>query len=337
MSQKRYIDARPVADGMPNPGEQRGVATGPKVEMACRSCGVRGLFNTLATREMMFGLKHPVEYAECPTCGSLQIVNIPENLGDYYPADYYSLSVNSSPPKPSSPWRRALAHLLVETPGLSGLSKNLGLKYPFLSWARTAGAKLDSGVLDIGCGSGRLLRRMQRSGFQKLQGVDPYAPQEFDEPGFKIQKAELEAVKGSFGLIIISHVLEHVPEPVEMLRRAKKLLSPGGAILVRVPVAGSHVAREFGPDWFNLDPPRHLVVPSIKGMHAIADRAGLKIFHTDFDSMEDSLSMSASYRSGISMKDAKPLPKKARLELRKEARRLNDAGEGDLAAYYLRA
>lgn len=218
--------------------------------MNCRACDQPDQFRRFTAREMMFGWRHAFEYAECLACGTIQIVTTPPNLSDYYPADYYSLSVAPAPPRPASFVRRIFARCLMHGPAAGWLTRRLSLRYPFFGWARASRASVHSAILDVGCGSGRLLRRMQRSGFTNLQGVDPYAPGDIAEPGFRLRRAELQSVEGRFDLIILSHVLEHLSDPVATLAMARRRLSADGTILARVPVAGSQLAREYGPDWF---------------------------------------------------------------------------------------
>jgi SAM-dependent methyltransferase len=53
-------------------------------------------------------------------------------------------------------------------------------------------------------------------------------------------------------------VLEHVPEPVAVLRRMLEWLAPGGVLIIEVPNAGGLGATLFGRSWVMIDLPRHL-------------------------------------------------------------------------------
>jgi SAM-dependent methyltransferase len=303
--------------------------------MICRACDNTQRFRIFSAKEMMFGWRHSFDYAECLDCGTIEIVKIPANLGDYYPKDYYSLSADGGSGGRPSLARKIATRFLLKAPGTGWITRKLSLRYPFLDWARLSGNGPDSAYLDVGCGGGRLLRRMQRCGFTNLRGVDPYAPQAVTERGFKIDQAELESVQGKFDLIILSHVLEHLADPVATLVTARGLLNPKGTILARVPVAGSKVAQDYGPHWFNLDPPRHLVVPSLKGMQLIAKKAGLTVSHIEFDAIEESALVSESYSKDVPMREMPKPPKAERNRLRRAAQELNRQGRGDLAAFFL--
>jgi len=180
-----------------------------------------------------------------------------------------------------------------------------------------------------------LLRRMQRYGFSNLTGFDPYTPLEADEPGFRVKRAELSAVTGTYDLIMMHHVLEHLVDPRQALLDARQRLNPGGKILVRIPLAASHTWRLYREHWFNLDPPRHLLVPSVKGMEALATRSGLRVESTGFDGTELTPRMSEHYRNDVPYSSH---PRDDRMKIRhfeREADAANRRGEGDQGVFLL--
>lgn len=305
--------------------------------LTCRACGFAGAFRVFEAREMLHGTRQRFAYGECPQCASLQIREIPADLSPYYPSDYYSLQPPPVRSKKVSGAKVVFGRwLLNPRSGLAGLAASrLQRKSPFFGWCRLASVGLDAAILDLGCGTGGLLRRMQRYGFSNLTGFDPYTPLEADEPGFRVKRAELSAVTGSYDLIMMHHVLEHLADPVRALVDAKARLNPGGKILVRIPVAASHTWRLYREHWFNLDPPRHLLVPSVRGMHALATRSGLKTEHTGFDGTEFTPRMSEHYRNDVPYSDH-PSDSPSRLrEFRKMADAANGRGEGDQGVFLL--
>lgn len=305
--------------------------------MKCACCQSPGPFRRFTAREMMFGRRECFEYDECIACGSYQICAVPVQLGDYYPPDYYSLELPEGlDHRPST--IRSLAGRLLSGLGGQALTRRLVRRYPFLHWASLGGASRDSRILDIGCGAGVLLRRMRRWGYRNLTGVDPYTKAELREPGLTVRRAELSEVTGEFDLIMLHHVLEHLPDPGSALRMARRLLLAGGAVLVRVPLAGSKLAREFGTDWFNLDAPRHLVIPSRAGLEELAAAAGFAVTHFECDGTEFSQLCSECYRRNVAKHEAPALPGTP-AEVRQARRRmaqLNRAGEGDCGLFVLR-
>jgi 2-polyprenyl-3-methyl-5-hydroxy-6-metoxy-1,4-benzoquinol methylase len=118
-------------------------------------------------------------------------------------------------------------------------------------------------VLDIGCGSGQFLACLARSGHE-CHGTELSAEtgkRASKIPGLRMHFGALDAetfAAGTFDLISIWHVLEHLPDPDHVLRLCHRWLVAGGALLIAVPNSDSWQARLFGGSWFHLDPPRHL-------------------------------------------------------------------------------
>lgn len=286
---------------------------------------------------MLFGTRQSFEYGECPVCGSLQIRFIPGSLAEFYPSNYYSLQAPPARRKTPTPLRRLWAAWLLKGVGGGIAARKIGRKAPFFHWCRQAGCGLDSRILDVGCGNGWLLRRMQRYGFSHLFGVDPYTANEADELGFQVVRSELSAVKEKYHLIMMHHVLEHLIDPLLGLEQARARLEPGGRLLVRIPVAGSRTCRIYGADWFNLDPPRHLLVPSRKGMECLAERSGFRIFRTEFDGMETGYLVSEDYQRDVPYTGRPNDPLARRNHFRKLADLDNRNGEGDQGVFWLEA
>lgn len=63
---------------------------------------------------------------------------------------------------------------------------------------------------------------------------------------------------GSFDAVVLSHVLEHVDDPSEMLRSVWGALSDGGRILVACPNFSGGLARLQGPKWYGYAIDQHV-------------------------------------------------------------------------------
>lgn len=108
-------------------------------------------------------------------------------------------------------------------------------------------AKPGAKILDLGCGRGQTLELMAAyaAGF-RIFAADAYqscldeTAQKIrlagqfliDEASFNIDQAILE---NNFDLIIFSHTLEHLRNPIDALEKTMKLLKPGGVLIVAVP------------------------------------------------------------------------------------------------------
>lgn len=100
--------------------------------------------------------------------------------------------------------------------------------------------KFKGRLLDIGAGSGVFLAEARKRGWQ-IQGVelDPcaisYAKRQFNISLFKGELYNLKTPKHFFDVVHINHVLEHIYNPVEILKRIKSIIKPGGFLVIEVP------------------------------------------------------------------------------------------------------
>ena len=133
-------------------------------------------------------------------------------------------------------------------------------------------------LLDFGCGNGAFAQHMSMSGFDTV-GVEPFslgATQTADR--LKLIRAPFEQIEGelgSFDIITLWHVLEHLRRPVEVLQRLATHLTPGGMIVISVPNFGSLQSAAFQGGWFHLDPPRHVIHFERSVLQDCVRRAGL--------------------------------------------------------------
>ena len=95
-------------------------------------------------------------------------------------------------------------------------------------------------MLDIGCGNGNILRGFARNFPNwKLSGIDSsgrWRESIMGIPGVENFEADLTSLgEQKFDAIVMSHVLEHIPNPAAYLRGLHRYLSPGGALFIAVP------------------------------------------------------------------------------------------------------
>jgi len=106
-------------------------------------------------------------------------------------------------------------------------------------------------MLDFGCGTGAWLNAFQDQGWVTY-GLDPSTDVAF------VRHERLTSVPadGRFDLVLVWHVLEHLPRPVDTLRTLAEAIAPGGYCLVSVPrVDTLAVHRDLE---YILRPPAHI-------------------------------------------------------------------------------
>ena len=140
----------------------------------------------------------------------------------------------------------------------------------------TDGARL----LDVGFGNGGFLKIASEMGWN-AEGIDfdPKAVEVARARGLNVScasAAELSIRNERFDVITLSHVIEHVHDPIALLRDLYRLLKPGGCLWLDTPNLCSYGAKRFGPDWRDLDPPRHLVLFNPASLRNSLTNAGFK-------------------------------------------------------------
>jgi len=106
--------------------------------------------------------------------------------------------------------------------------------------------------------------------------------------GLEIAAVPLEKLSksASFDLIVLFNVLEHIDDPLSLLKECASRLAQNGLLIIVVPNFSSWQARIAGPKWFHLDVPRHLIHFTPETLRATLGRAGLKITSLGFASPE---------------------------------------------------
>lgn len=134
-------------------------------------------------------------------------------------------------------------------------------------------------ILDVGCGSGELLARMRTKGW-KATGIDVDAAAVAEacrKRGVDAHvgvPADLVARGRSFDIVTADHVIEHVINPIEFLGECRRLLRPGGRLILKTPNAQSFGLRRYGGSWRGLEPPRHLHIFTTAALKSCALKAG---------------------------------------------------------------
>lgn len=247
-------------------------------EKACPLCSTEetGFFAystdyLLKTTEKVFSLR------ECTACGIVFLAPIPsaEELRAYYPSGYWWSETSRAPGFLSNLGKR-----------LESLYRRLVLRDHVRFVLEAARHVSEEGeavdVLDVGCSGGTLLHELSCRGILG-RGLD------FSEEAVAhaIRVYQLDCRVGDltqapwpgkrFSLLTCFHVLEHVPEPRAFLRAAEAALVERGRIVLQVPNIRSWQCRLFGPHWYGLDPPRHLVNFSDRALIRLLQETGFEI------------------------------------------------------------
>ena len=148
-------------------------------------------------------------------------------------------------------------------------------------------------VLDVGCGTGSVSELIQKMSGARLIGVEPDA-----ERAAAARARGLEAFQGflseeflrqhgPFDVIIFADVLEHLPDPAEMVSLATKGLAPGGSIVASVPNVAHYFVRtallrgRFDYQQWGIMDATHLRWFTRKTLAEFFERMGLRVTALD--------------------------------------------------------
>ena len=206
-------------------------------------------------------------------------------LGQYYQSDAYISHSNKS---------TTLVDLAYK------ISRNFTLKWKYNLLQKYSQRKPQS-ILDYGCGTGTFLSECHQRGME-IAGVEPSdtARTRANEINQGKIVSDLQAIKTSFDIITLWHVLEHVSDLHDTLEKLKAHLKDNGTMFIAVPNLQSLDAKTYNENWAAYDVPRHLWHFSKKTMEILLNRHNLKLFHTapmKLDAFYVSL-LSEKYKNG---------------------------------------
>lgn len=205
--------------------------------------------------------------AHCPRCGLgwISPQMSPRDLGQYYCDDYYGGETKK--------FFSAMEYL-VHTLG------RFKAKAIINQINKQGITSKTPNVLDIGCGRGVLLNSLAHYGV-KCSGVEPSVFPKNDT-AIKIFQQDFLDVSlqdGSFDVVIMWHVFEHLLDPQDVLDKIHRILRPNGLLIIAVPNFSSTQSQWFMGAWFHLDLPRHVYHYSCGALRQILKRHYFKLRH----------------------------------------------------------
>lgn len=148
-------------------------------------------------------------------------------------------------------------------------------------------------MLDLGCGDGIVLHLARRDGWD-VHGLELFPEQVAlvrETLGLDVETSDIESYHGAPGtwdVVVLTHVLEHLPDPVGALRKIRDLLRPDGVGVLEFPNIDALDARvrrwlarrrihrhRYRPEYV----PGHVQEFCRRSFAFAAERAGLRLAH----------------------------------------------------------
>ncbi len=235
------------------------------ITAVCLACQSKNVSFWAEARDVEYhSVTDSFAYVRCSDCSTLSIVNPPaDRLAEIYPDTYYSFGdQGASIVGQVKEWldRRAFKKLFA------------GIKGDQIT------------ALDVGGGAGWLLTLAKsvepRISETVVVDLDGAAESLAHIAGhdFYLGPVETYETDRRFNVIFMLNLIEHVADPVAVLKKMQGLLAPGGVIFVKTPNHDSFDARLFrNHSWGGLHCPRHWVIFTPESFGRAANAAGLTV------------------------------------------------------------
>ena len=211
----------------------------------CPFCGGPGRHALVAQDRNRAITDETFLYDRCQACGTVFLANVPDDLARYYEGDYYGFR-----PDGEADWQDNDYLLEFQSARLELLARHVG----------------PGRLIEIGAGTGGFAWSAKKAGYDVTAiEMDERSCRYMSEKlgVHTIQSADAVQVLPTLAkarVVVMWHVLEHLPNPAEVMQAAADRLEPGGILGIGVPNPESVQFRLLRSRWTHLDAPRHLVL-----------------------------------------------------------------------------
>jgi len=248
-------------------------------QQKCTNCGESEFIPIFDAHDFDTGIEK-FSLRRCAKCGIVHTAPIleEEKLGRYYKQVYYG--------KGNRKFSTLIEFWTIYSNlRLAKLIINNSHKY-------TPADGKHSRVLDIGCGRGNLLKAFSDLGYE-CHGVERTEfPNDVHDSSITIHRQSLSDIgfeDNYFDIVVLWHVLEHLPMPDGTIHEISRILSDSGILVIAVPNFGSFQSRIFRKHWFHLDLPRHLYHYERESLTDLLKRNRFKLYQLDTRSIDQSV------------------------------------------------
>lgn len=258
---------------------------------SCPCCGQKNIVPVFSAED--YTVSHEqFEIWECKNCTLRFTQNVPgaNEIGPYYQSENYISHSDT---------RKGFINNLYHKVRIRTLAQKRKMVEKITS-------KSGGSILDVGCGTGAFLHTMQQAHW-KITGLEPDATAR--KKALELYKINLDSPEKLFSLpaesfdaITMWHVLEHVHELHEYIKKLRELLKPGGKLFIAVPNYTCYDEKVYKEFWAAYDVPRHLYHFSPASMNALLSMHGMKVISIKpmwYDSFYVSM-LSEKYQTGKS-------------------------------------
>ncbi len=233
----------------------------------CQICG--------STETKLEFAETPFKVLRCPSCGFVYVTPrySDDSIHTLYDEDYW---------RSDSPKTKGYASYADEAPLYL---KTFRRRMRFVKRYLKPGAR----ILDVGCAAGYFLRVANAEGYdgygvEVSAAIAREAREELGED--RVWVGMLDSLPdderfqpGSFDLVTMWDVIEHVPDPQDLLRQARRLLKPSGHLILETQNVDSRFAKKLGPRWHHFKHEEHIYHFNPATVKLVLEQAGFEVDH----------------------------------------------------------
>lgn len=253
-----------------------------KILHKCDLCGSEELEHLCKLEDYNRGFEGTFNLYMCKSCGLMFLNPQPsfEELEKYYPSDYYR-KIEERPSTISKINVKFMRKLYALSVKHSFIFKTF--LFPLSPFVRGVNIIPNTKYLDVGCGGGQFLFETKiLNSTAEYYGVEPgnFDKEDVKKHGLNVFKGTLEEAHypdDYFDVVTMNHVFEHVHNPSETMKELRRVLKPGGTLILAVPNYRSLAFKLSGKYWYQLDAPRHLFTYSDEILKKYAKKFNLKV------------------------------------------------------------
>ena len=266
-----------------------GIGVAPRP--SCLLCGKTGTELYTGLVDWLFGVPGSWGLRTCRTCGIIWLDPQPtsEEIPKLY-SRYYTHRGAAAPTRSERIRDEVVKCALARLGYRVGRSRYLLPRLLFRARSVARATSLDvlaipaseiGSLLDVGCGDGQFIGKMRSLGWD-VSGVDPdpSAVACGHRQGFRVFQGTIADVPedARYDVITLNHVIEHVADPIDLLRECRRRLRAGtGRLIITTPNVKSLGHRWFGQHWRGFEIPRHLFLFCPQALSEAVSRAGLRV------------------------------------------------------------
>ena len=263
-------------------------------EITCSLCGSNGSVMYKKIQDSLYHVPGQWGLNRCnnKSCGLVWLTPIP--LADDIPGFYKTYYTHNMDEKRSHrnkdeglkdlfvPWKRSALGMMFDYPELTG-SQRLTVIARILGVSRSRKERLGHRIMWLN-GNGMLLRIMNQLGWQGV-GFEPdknaarVGRNAYDLTIYENSIKEIAELEDRFNVITMSHVIEHLLDPVVTLRECARLLEKDGRVVIVTPNFDSLGRLIFQESWRGLEPPRHIHIFTKESLAKCLRLSGFEVEH----------------------------------------------------------